>query len=163
MEMKPIPGWEGLYSATDDGQIYSERSKKFLKLGLNKNGYQQVNLSKDGNYRRYYVHRLIAMTFLENPNNLPQINHISENKTDNSVSNLEWISAKENVNFGTRNERSSTTQGRTIYCLELEKTFPSINTAAREINISHGSLSAKLKRNNGKCVYTGLHFEYVNK
>lgn len=155
MEMKPIPGWEGLYSATDDGQIYSERSKKFLKPRLDKGGYQLVNLHRNGVQNTYRIHRLVAQTFLENPENLPCINHKDENRINNRVENLEYCTIEYNNQYGSHS--------KAVYCLEINKTFLSIKAAARELNISSGSLSATLKRHNGKCVYNGLHFKYVNK
>lgn len=155
MEMKPIPKYEGLYSATDDGQIYSERSKKFLKPRLDKGGYQQVNLHKNGVQKTYKVHRLIAMTFLKNPDNLPCVNHKDENRINNCIDNLEFCTHEYNNQYGSHS--------RAVYCLEINKTFLSIKAVARELNISSGSLSATLKRHNGKCIYSRLHFEYVEK
>ena len=88
----------------------------------NGHGYLQVHLFKDGKYKTCNVHRLVAETFLENPDNLPQVNHKDENKTNNFVflnedgsvdkekSNLEWKSPKDNCNHGTRNERIAKTR-----------------------------------------------------
>ena len=85
----------------------------------NGDGYLKVQLSKNGKRKTCLVHRLIAETFLDNPENLPEVNHIDEDKTNNFVflnedgtvnkekSNLEWKSHKDNINHGTRNERVS--------------------------------------------------------
>ena len=68
-------------------------------------GYFVVHLSKNREYKMCRVHRLVAETFIPNPDNLPQVNHIDENKENNRVDNLEWKSPKGNCNHGTRNER----------------------------------------------------------
>ena len=152
---RAIPDYKGLYSATTDGRIYSERSKKYLRPADNGKGYQTVVLSKNGKSKTYKVHRLVAMTFLENPNNLPCINHKDENKLNNRVENLEYCTIEYNNQYGSHS--------KAIYCVELGKVFPSIRAAAKELCISNGSLNRDLNKNNGKCVYNGLHFEYVEK
>lgn len=96
--MKPIPGYEEFYLASRDGKIYSKRYNKFLKPAVTKDGYKQVSLV--GNNKKQYtykVHRLIAMTFLDNPDNLPEVNHKDFNRLNNFVSNLEWCSHYDNV------------------------------------------------------------------
>lgn len=64
-------------------------------------------IDKDGNKKDENVHRLVALAFIDNPNNLPQVNHIDENKLNNNVVNLEWVNEKQNANHGTRNKRIS--------------------------------------------------------
>ena len=68
-QMKDIPGWEGLYACTTHGDIWSYRSDKFLSPSKNKRGYLHVTFTKDGKRYDYRVNRLVAMTFLDNPNN----------------------------------------------------------------------------------------------
>ena len=67
------------------------------KTRLNKYGYEIVNLSKDGINKHCPIHRLVDMAFINNPNNLPEINHIDGNKENNRVDNLEWVSRSENM------------------------------------------------------------------
>lgn len=114
--------YEGLYKVSNLGRILSLNYKNtgksdLMNPGEDKGGYLRVNLRKNGEYKMCFVHRLIAFTFLENPENLPQVNHKDEDKKNNFVflnedgtvnkekSNLEWKSPKENSNHGTRNER----------------------------------------------------------
>lgn len=91
--MKRIPGFSGLY-ATKDGRIYSKRIHKYLNLSLNeRSGYLQVHLDK----KTYRVNRIIAITFLENHNNLPCVGHRDNDRTNNRVDNLYWCTHKENT------------------------------------------------------------------
>ena len=103
--MKDVVGYEGLYAVTSCGKVYSYRNKRFLTPWVNSKGYLMVNLCKDGKVKKYLIHRLVAEAYLPNPENLPQINHKDENKTNNCLQNLEWCDAKYNTNYGTRNEK----------------------------------------------------------
>ena len=154
MIMKDIPGYEGLYAATEDGQIWSYYSNKCLKQNKSSNGYYKVNLSKDGVSHTYQAHKLIALTFLPNPDNLPQINHKDENKANNAVSNLEWISQIDNLNYGTRNQRIS----KRVYCVETGEQFNSVKEAAEAINMTNPALIRALKTGK-RC--KNYHWKYV--
>lgn len=103
--MKDIPGYEGLYSITKDGKVWSIKNNRFLNPTKNRDGYLKIGLYKENKEKKYSVHRLVAMTYIPNPNNLPQINHINEIKSDNRVENLEWVTHKQNCNHGTRNQK----------------------------------------------------------
>ena len=70
-----------------------------------RDGYLKVRLFKDGKYKHMQVHRLVAMEFIKNPDNLPQINHKDENPKNNNSSNLEWCTAKYNMNYGVHSDR----------------------------------------------------------
>ena len=101
--------WEN-YQVSNFGRIlslnYNHTGKpELMTPRKRKNGYFQVNLRKNGEYKTCSLHRLVAQTFIPNPNNLPQVNHIDQDKTNNRVENLEWKSPKDNCNHGTRNER----------------------------------------------------------
>lgn len=103
---KDVKGYEGLYQVSNLGRIWSVKSQKYLKPWVNTCGYHLVGLiSKNGKQKKEQIHRLVALAFIENPNNYPQVNHKDENKGNNCVENLEWVTAKQNCNYGTRNER----------------------------------------------------------
>lgn len=88
MIIKPIPGIDGYY-ATDDGKIFKE-----IKGRITNGGYLSAHLF---NGKDYKIHRLIAQTFIPNPSNLPQVNHLDGDKLNNDVNNLEWTSPSGNV------------------------------------------------------------------
>ena len=104
---KDIVGFEGLYQISSKGRVKSLLfdKEKILKQNITKNGYCRVDLCKDKINKHYYIHRLVATTFLDNPNNLPCVNHRDENPQNNMVSNLEWVTFKQNNNYGSHNER----------------------------------------------------------
>ena len=102
-----IAGYEGLYEVDEDGNVFScittnSRRKGKLKQEI-KNGYLSVNLYKYGKQKHRYVHRLVAETFLDNPNQFKYVNHINCNKHDNRVCNLEWCSQSENIKHAVNN------------------------------------------------------------
>ena len=94
--IKPIKGWEDKYSITNDGRVYSYFSNKYLKPVFDKDGYATVNLSRDNIVRKYKIHRLVAETFVDNPNNKQEVNHKDFNRSNNWFENLEWVTQEEN-------------------------------------------------------------------
>ena len=115
-EWRDIKGYEGLYKISSYGRVYSYHKRDTLKLNYNnKNGYYSVKLSKSNICKKFLVHRLVAESFIPNPNNYPQVNHKDENKQNNYVDNLEWCTAKYNCNYGGHNEKlSKSLKGRVI-------------------------------------------------
>ena len=147
---KDIEGYEGLYQVSNLGRVKSLKwgKVKFLKPFSDKNGYLSVHLRKDNSSYMSYIHRLVAMTFISNPNNLPQVNHKDENPSNNNVSNLEYCDSKYNNNYGTRNEKISIKmlnhQKISKVVLQIDKNtnvviniFPSLMEAERETGCSH--------------------------
>ena len=104
-----IDGYKGLYQVSNKGRVKSLKygKERILKPDWNAGGYLKVHLFKNAAAQDRLVHRLVAEAFIPNPENKPQVNHKDENKFNNCVNNLEWSTAKENNNFGTRTERTS--------------------------------------------------------
>ena len=99
MEIRDIQGYESLYAVSDDGRVWSKIRQKWLKVADNGKGYLKVILCKNGERKPCFVHRLVAQAFIENPDNLPEVNHKNEVKTYNRVDNLEWCTSKYNINY----------------------------------------------------------------
>jgi hypothetical protein len=95
-EFRDIPGCEG-YQANRLGQVKGKFGK-ILKPNKTKLGYNQVAIYNDDGVKKIYVHRIIGFTFLDNPKNLPQIDHIDNDTLNNCVDNLRWITAADNMN-----------------------------------------------------------------
>lgn len=102
IKWKPIKDYEDLYMVSNTGLIKSLHwgKEKLLKPVIRNNNYQYyfVGLLKEGKRKYFAVHRLVAMAFIDNPNNYEQVDHLDGNKLNNNVNNLEWVSPKENTN-----------------------------------------------------------------
>ena len=161
------------YEVYPDGKIWSYSQKKWLKPMTKKDGYQQVCLvDNDGKKKLYLLHRVVweAVTGEPIPNNL-QINHRSEVKTENFFANLELVSPKQNLNFGSRNARASKTKTNGVRSKqvgaykngELVMTFLSTAEAGR--NGFNQSAVAACCRNcysrEGNNVYKGYEWRYI--
>lgn len=148
IESKPIEGYEN-YIAYKDGNIFSIKSNKFLKPIVHKNGYVSVNLYKEGKAKQFLWHRIIAQTFIPNPDNLPEIDHIDCNPLNNSVSNLRWITSEENLkrSFDLKHQRLNK---KPIQQFSLDgqliATYESTCEAFRQTNIRHISEAANKTR-----------------
>lgn len=105
--MIDIKGYEGLYAITEDGQVWSYRTKQFRKPFVNNSGYLQVSLIIHSKVKNFLIHRLVAEAYIPNPNNLPEVNHKDENKLNPHYTNLEWCTHEENINYGTCVQRRS--------------------------------------------------------
>jgi len=164
---KSIPGFEGYYEITENGDVLTSgvfyRLCFFLKPSVDRYGYSKVVLTKEN--KRYYftVHRLVAMTFIPNPDKKPQVNHKNGNRKDNNVKNLEWATAKENVyhSFRFGNQIAIMKPVRAINLKSGEEyIFNSQREASRYLKISQAHISKVLlgiyKQTNG---YAFLHLK----
>lgn len=140
-----IEGYEGLYQVSSWGRVKNSRSGRVLKAGKNNDGYLRVNLCKHGNVKQYYIHRLVAKTFIPNPQNKPQVNHIDEDKENNRVENLEWCTVRANLNHGTYNSRMSKTKSKPIICIETGIEYSSGKECARQMGLNRGNIASVLK------------------
>lgn len=156
---KDIPGYENLYRVSSDGQVWSCRSSKVLKLRETKAGYFRAHLSKGGCAKDLAIHRLVATAFLPNPHNLPQVNHKDENKANNRAENLEWCTLRDNINHGTCIERTHQKQRKKVECVETGEIYDSVT----DVHKKHGhslSFIAAACRGEKKTAY-GLHWKYL--
>ena len=128
-----------------------------LKVIYNNCGYQMVGAG-DGHRPMRLVHRLVAETWIDNPNHYEQVNHINGNKDDNSVENLEWVTRSENMRHAYRTGLKKV-KGTPIRIVETDEVFESVSECARRIGASHGHISNCLAGRNQTC--RGYHFEYA--
>lgn len=186
-----IKGYEGIYQVSNYGNIKSleridNRGRRahgrILTQGKDGGGYSTVRLSKNGKCHTIHVHRLVAETFIPNLENKATVNHINENKEDNSVRNLEWATYKENAHHGTRMERcygnrdykaigknisdSLKKKGRTKPIIQYDKDmnviaeFDSVVDAAKKYNILASGIGNALKGHKRCKTYKGYIWKY---
>lgn len=97
MEYKDIPGFSN-YQISKDESVWSKHYNKILKPKIDRYGYYVINMINDEGIRKFpTIHRLVAITYIPNPDNKPQVNHKDGNKLNNNISNLEWVTCKENI------------------------------------------------------------------
>ena len=149
VEYKLIKGYDD-YMVSSDGKVWSLKHGKMkeLKPAPDGRGYLHVVLCTNGRRAMKSVHRLVAEAFIDNPDNLPQVNHKDEDKTNNCVDNLEWCNAEYNTNYGTRNEKVAKAHVNhkalsiPVVCLETGEVYPSTHEASRQSGIAQQSISA---------------------
>lgn len=146
---KPVKGYEERYEISNYGNVASLRyarggNRRLLKQSVNTWGYLQVTLSKDKTKNNKTVHRLVAETFVENPNNLPQINHIDEDKWNNRADNLEWCDSAHNINHGERTRKASNSMCRAVIATlpdGTEERYSSVQEASVTLGVTHSAIS----------------------
>lgn len=201
---KDVKHYEGLYQVSNYGRVKSLERDTFMPDGtrnghitehimpqhsnFNKKtgsgGYMTVILYKYNKGKKEFVHRLVAMAFIPNPDNLPQVDHINTDKLDNTVENLRWVTAKQNCwnpltrektkkadrsKCGAKGERNGATthreknlfvqQSKKVICVETGEIFNSILEASRSVGKKSSSLISACCRGKSKTAY-GYHWEY---
>lgn len=162
-----IDGYGGDYLINSDGVITSLKLGKYFNCSMkqrkDKDGYHLINLCLSGKKITEKVHRLVAKAFLPNPYNLPEVNHIDGNKSNNSVSNLEWCDNSHNkyhaYKSGLRRSRRGETNKNRMKVAQLDangkliKVYNGIVEAEKELGINGSNISTVL--NNDKRVTAG--------
>ena len=156
---RPIKGYEGLYEVSSYGNVRSvDRivicsdgrnglwKGRMMKPKKDIGGYLICSLWKNSKGKSFRVHRLVAQAFIQNPDNLPQVNHKDENKYNNHVENLEWCDGKYNVNYGTCIQRRAEKYSKPVLQLDKETNkviaqYLSAIDAKRKLNIHQDSIS----------------------
>ena len=157
-EWKAVSGYEGLYEVSSDGAVRSiprlGSHGKELKQNKTRHGYLDVCLSKNNKKKRFKVHRLVALAFIANDLNKPEVNHKNGVKTDNRVCNLEWVTRSENERHAFKNGLKSSEICKTKKALEASnkahrrlvvrsdgKEYASIEDAANDVRGDQSNIS----------------------
>lgn len=161
---KDIPGYEGLYQVNWYGEIKSLKRQgvkedHIIKPQKTKDGYMQVYLHKNGKHLHTGVHRLVAMAFLPNPEGLPEVNHINEDKSDNRAVNLEWCTKEYNRNYGTRLERAAKSNMKKVICIETGQVFESVKAATAAMGLRCSTSITNVLKGYRKSA-AGYHWDY---
>lgn len=161
--------YKGMYQVSNMGRVRSldridsigrHVKGRIISLRLNNYGYMRAILMKNGKQYTRTVHRLVALAFIDNPDNKRDVNHKDEDKTNNNVDNLEWMTQKENINYGTRNERASKPI-KVIYQDNTYEIWESASVFSQEYGncVKQGNIVAVLKGR--RKTHGGLRFEYA--
>lgn len=165
---RDIKNHEGKYQVSNMGRVRSLNYKmtgriEILRPAIHTEGYLECSLCHNGKIKKYYVHRLVAEAFLPNPDNLPQVNHKDECKTNNKVDNLEWCTHEYNSTYGTMQARAAKSKSKSVKQLtktgELIATYPSLKQACRETGIHRSNICGCCK--NKYKTAGGYRWEYL--
>lgn len=146
-----------MYSVSTDGRVMKNFSRKIMKPSKKQNGYMAINLfTADGRRKKELVHRLVALTFIPNVEHLPVVNHIDGARDNNAVSNLEWVTQKENV------DKSSVPRKIRVLKTNLDFVgeYESIAVACEELGLTESNVSCCLHGGKQK-THRGYVFEFI--
>lgn len=152
---KDIKGYPN-YQVSNCGRVWNAKTQRMLKPSEKPNGYLQVNMiAANGLRKKEYIHRLVALTFLENPNNLPQCDHIDRNRSNNNVDNLRWVDASAN--------QRNTAQNHRLRQYDKEGNFiADYDSVAAAIEAVNGTISGMYSHLQGKAAtYKGFVYKTI--
>lgn len=148
--MRPIKDFPD-YKVDEYGNVYNRHDEK-IKPELTKNGYLRVSLNNDSIKRKHAsIHRLVAETFIPNPNDYPQVNHKDFNKQNNKVDNLEWCTPLDNLNYSGIIDKASIAKFQKVKCEETGEIFDSVKDACDKYGLHHSNIVACCNGRRNKC------------
>lgn len=174
---KDIKNFEGMYQISNMGNVrslnrvtYNKNGTKVNRVGKIKKqtidnlGYFHVRLSKDSQTKTFRIHQLVAQAFIDNPNNYRCINHIDEDKTNNSIENLEWCSSKYNLEYSGNTKKACNSNKKQVLQYDLKgnliKEWESLKSIELELKYSHSAVG-QCCRGNTKSSH-GYVWKYKN-
>lgn len=159
---KDIKGYPN-YQISNLGRVWSKKRQIYLSPNKNQKGYLSVYLyAINGKQKRELIHRLVALAFIDNPNNYPCVNHKDENKNNNTITNLEWCSYSYNSNYGACAERIGKANSKAIRCIETGVIYASGKECANALG-STPDIVSKVLNGKSRCkTVKGYHIEFVN-
>lgn len=166
-EYRKVDGFP--YSVTRDGVVRNDRTGRVRKPSVSNSGYYCVKLWDGERSKNSFVHRLVAIAFVPNPEGKPEVNHIDGDKTNNAASNLEWVTGVENKRhcrevLGKVNRHPDTRAAhnackKRVRCIDTGEEYESITAAAKDIGVAQSALSTHLLGGHNRC--KGMRFELV--
>lgn len=155
------------YLVSDDGKIYSKKMRKYLTPKVNHDGYHRVQIWENGKCRFVSWHRIVAETFIPNPNNCEVVNHIDGDKQNNCVKNLEWCTQAENIQHAWRTGLS-TMENHSRYGAVIQydfygnmiNEFPCATIAANETGISYFTIIKSCTKMSGARNKQGYYWRF---
>lgn len=146
-----------LYSISTEGRVMKKSTRKIMKPSKKPDGYMSINLfTSDGRRKKEYVHRLVAITFIPNADSLPEVNHIDGRRDNNILSNLEWVTKKENVR--------KSTHAKKIRVLKINSNFVGdfdcISDACDALGLTLSNVSSCLNGGKQK-THKGYIFKFI--
>lgn len=165
-EWQDIAGYEGLYQVSNLGRVkslnYGRTGKEKILSPGNNWGYQMVSLYKNGIRKQFKIHRLVAETFIPNPDNFSQINHRDENRKNNRVNNLEWCSVQYNLTYNNRHIKATRKLAKKIGCFKdgkLIKVYDAVRDV-KKAGFHDGNVCSALKGRRKSA--GGYHWQYLD-
>ena len=153
-----VPNFED-YEVSNMGRIRRRSDKYIRALKKNKLGYVRIDLYKNHKPHWLSVHRIVAQTFLENNECLPQVNHKNGVKNDNRLENLEWCSRSENIIHAYKNKLRKPPKETPVRCIETGEEFANLHEAARKVGGNASNLFRALYGGSNYKTFSGLHWE----
>lgn len=155
-----------LYEISNLGRVRSSKygHARILKPTTKASGYQEIGLCvKPGKRKWFLIHRLVLSTFqpVANMEQL-EVNHKDEDKSNNQINNLEWVTSKENCNYGTRNQRSTLNKIIPVLCNETGVVYSSFHEAAKLTGIAASSINMCCTGYRNRKTAGGYHWRYAN-
>ena len=150
---------------SDEGEVVNKENGHKYALS-NVKGYRVIHLRRNGENRQFKAHRLVAMAFLPNDGNLPEVNHKNGIKNDNRAENLEWCTRSQNAKHAYAhglNHPSGGVPPKPVLCVELGKIFPSVSEACRTFGRLGNRQRIALSARNSRYTAYGYHWEYMRK
>ena len=158
---KSIPGWEEYYEVNEFGEVRNKITKHIIIGDINSAGYQRVALYKNGEQgKKYFRHRLVACLFLPNPQNLPEVNHIDGNKTNNHVDNLEWCNRIKNEHHARKKYKGLYKPFYVIYENDSRVDFEFTPELAKELGVTNRTIRNFLQKRSHN--YTSYGIKEIN-